>query len=179
MRCSLLVGGACRSCMITYININLPLVTGGHEAWKSCVNMYIAQSPTRYGKFFGWQLAYPSLELTYPLPADTFESMIFLFPFSGIWIRSLEIIYKSIPGSHFYVAVFLPSVFFFHKRLLAERRHDPVSCHRGGFPSKGGVIYGWLMLSPWVFKLVGEAEGEIQWWFASDDLGLYWLDFIA
>ncbi len=32
----------------------------------------------------------PSWELTYPLPVGTFESMIFLFPFGGIWHCSLE-----------------------------------------------------------------------------------------
>ena len=32
----------------------------------------------------------PCWELTYPLPAGTFESMIFLFPFGSICFRSLE-----------------------------------------------------------------------------------------
>ena len=32
----------------------------------------------------------PSRELTYPIPAGTFESMMFLFPFGGICDRSVE-----------------------------------------------------------------------------------------
>ena len=42
----------------------------------------------REGK--GVFLIVPSWELTYPLPAGTFESMIFLFPFGGICDRFLE-----------------------------------------------------------------------------------------